>query len=118
MVKSLEHAISLDCRTDLDFVTFLRHILTSGLDVNTPTSICDRANRCAEWIDQEQSIFKINHRDEFAMEWYKFKVISDSCVFIILVPFCFSGLGIYFLELPLHLCYNGIHQQEYPQTAF
>ena len=86
MVKSIEQTSSLDCRTDLEFVTFLRHILTSGLEVNTPTSICHRAKRCAEWIDQEQSIFKINKREEFAMEWYKFKVISESlCVFLFLV---------------------------------
>jgi hypothetical protein len=81
MVKSIEQASSLDCRTDLEFVTFLRHILTLGREVNTSTSICHQGKRCAEWIDQEQSIFKINNRDEFAMEWYEFKVIFSTILF-------------------------------------
>ena len=69
MVKQGDQRSHLDCRSDLEFVTFLRHILTvTGDDLD------EGSRRCAEWVDQEQCVFKINNKEQFAMEWYKFKV--------------------------------------------
>ena len=58
---------------DFQFVTFLRHILSSGQEMQqTTTSI-----PCAGWLDQDQGIFRINRRQEFSIRWYAFKVISS-----------------------------------------
>ena len=61
---------------DLQFVTFLRQRLCSG-NQSLETS-------CVEWIDQDQGIFRINNRHQFATEWFRFKVITDFDIFPIL----------------------------------
>jgi len=55
---------------DLGFVTFLRTILAAS--AAAPTS-WHRVLTCAEWIDIEQGIFRINSPDEFTTRWHQFK---------------------------------------------
>jgi hypothetical protein len=62
---------------DLEFVTFLRNVLKLRQKVDT----LQRAITCAEWIEQDQGIFRINNRQEFAMGWYCFKVTVDNFLF-------------------------------------
>ena len=72
---------------DLQFVTFLRHILGVVQNRNTSTSNCHTTIPCAEWIDQDQGIFSINNRHQFSTMWAQFKVITAVCfphVFIFL----------------------------------
>jgi len=59
---------------DLQFVTFLRHVLNLGQ--NTAPSW--RGNTIAEWIDQEQGIFRINNKGEFTRRWCDFKGLDHS----------------------------------------
>lgn len=58
---------------DLGFVTFLRTVLAGSSDA--PTS-WHRVLTCAEWIDIEQGIFRINSPDEFTTRWHQFKETS------------------------------------------
>jgi len=53
---------------DWEFVTFMRTILSFHQLRNIS---------CAEWIDQEQSIFRINNKEKFAKEWYMFKDVPQ-----------------------------------------
>jgi hypothetical protein len=69
---------------DFEFVTFLRHILSLGQEGDMSSHTWQKAIICAEWIDQDQGIFRINHRHDFAMGWYSFKVITDIFCFLIL----------------------------------
>merc|ERR1712106_1234480 len=55
---------------DFQFVTFLRHILSTGQEIQT-SSI-----PCAGWVDQDQGIFRINSRQEFSIRWYAFKGVD------------------------------------------
>jgi len=55
---------------DLGFVTFLRTVLAAS--AATPAS-WHRVLTCAEWIDIEQGIFRINSPDEFTTRWHQFK---------------------------------------------
>merc|ERR1711936_1232388 len=56
---------------DLEFVTFLRGMLSIGSGEEQLS--WHRALAPAEWLDREQGIFKINNRQEFATSWYTFK---------------------------------------------
>lgn len=56
---------------DLEFVTFLRGMLSIGGGEEQLS--WHRALAPAEWLDREQGIFKINNRQEFATSWYTFK---------------------------------------------
>jgi len=55
---------------DLGFVTFLRTVLAAS--ASAPAS-WHRVLTCAEWIDIEQGIFKINSPEEFTTRWHQFK---------------------------------------------
>jgi len=57
---------------DLEFVTFLRGVLSLGGEEGGELS-WHRALAPAEWLDREQGIFRINNRHEFASGWYTFK---------------------------------------------
>ena len=67
---------------DLEFVTFLRHSLSLRQEVDTdePSHTNQKAIACAEWIDRDQGIFRINNRQEFAKGWYTFKVNTHRCL--------------------------------------
>jgi len=56
---------------DLEFVTFLRGVLSIGSGEEQLS--WHRALAPAEWLDREQGIFRINNRQEFATSWYTFK---------------------------------------------
>jgi len=63
---------------DLQFVTFLRHILSTSKEVNQSNNNWQgMVIPCADWVDQEQSIFRINNRHEFSLRWYKFKGVES-----------------------------------------
>ena len=79
LVKSEAQSSKIETETgqpyDLQFVTFLRHILSMGKEVNhTKNNFQERIMPCAHWVDKEQSIFIISNRHEFSRRWYKFKV--------------------------------------------
>ena len=61
---------------DLEFVTFLRHILSLGQELDQSRPTWHKAIHCAEWINQDQGIFSINNTHEFTMRWYSFKVLA------------------------------------------
>ena len=61
---------------DLEFVTFLRHILSLGQELDQSRPSWHKAIHCAEWINQDQGIFSINNTHEFTMRWYSFKVLA------------------------------------------
>ena len=63
---------------DLEFVTFLRHILSLGQELDQSRPSWHKAIHCAEWINQDQGIFGINNKHEFTMRWYSFKVIENA----------------------------------------
>ena len=65
MVKDVKHPGVGEYVSHLDFITFLRYTLTREQD---------NLKRCVEWVDQDQAIFRINNKEEFAMEWFKYKV--------------------------------------------
>ena len=76
---------------DLQFVTFLRHILSMGKEVNQSSNNWQEIIiPCADWVDQEQSIFRINNRQEFCLRWYKFKVCFPYSINSVLIIFFFS----------------------------
>ena len=78
MVNSEKKTSNLNCRNNLEFVTFLRHILSLGQEEEViSTHTWHKTIPCAEWIDQDQGIFRINNRQEFAMGWCTFKVTED-----------------------------------------
>jgi hypothetical protein len=52
---------------DLEFVTFLRHILSPGQEMDQSRPSWHKAIHCAEWINQDQGIFIINNTHEFTM---------------------------------------------------
>ena len=54
---------------DLEFVTFLREILNLGKEVDPSSRSWHTAIPSAEWVDQEQGIFRINNREEFCTMW-------------------------------------------------
>jgi len=56
---------------DLEFVTFLRGMLSIGSGEEQLS--WHRALAPAEWLDREQGVFRINNRQEFATSWYTFK---------------------------------------------
>jgi len=75
-VKSEAHSSKSESQScqpyDFQFVTFLRHILSKGQEMQqTSTSI-----PCAGWLDQDQGIFRINSRQEFSLRWYAFKGVD------------------------------------------
>ena len=92
MVKSAKKTSNLDLKTDFDFVTFLRNILSLKQEIDILSDTPDRSISCVEWVDQYQSIFRINNREQFAMKWYSSKVTGDiNCLIIIL--FVVQGLS-------------------------
>jgi len=72
-VKSEAQSSKTDTQTvlpyDLEFVTFLRHMLSSGDKMDRSSNILNSV----EWIDQHQGMFRINNREQFAMGWCSFK---------------------------------------------
>ena len=73
---------------DLQFVTYLRHILTMGKEMNQTKM----AKPCAQWVDSDQSIFIITNRQEFSRRWYTFKVINSPYTNLIHVLFSYRAL--------------------------
>ena len=69
-VKSRHIEIQEGQPYDLEFVTYLRHILSLGDEFNHPVTY-------AEWVDQHQGTFRINSREQFAKGWYRYKVSVD-----------------------------------------
>jgi len=70
-VKSEAHSSVPEAKTgngngqyDLQFVTFLRHSLSQSGSEKTG----------ADWVDQDQAIFKIANRELFTKRWLAFKV--------------------------------------------
>jgi len=61
---------------DLEFVTFLRHTLSMGKEMDMSGNTLDKCISCAEWIDQDQGVFRINNREQFARGWYRFKGLN------------------------------------------
>ena len=60
---------------DLTFVTFLRHILTLAEEAGGTSSSWHKTVNCAEWVEKDQGIFRINNRQELITRWCSFKVI-------------------------------------------
>jgi hypothetical protein len=77
---------------DFQFVTFLRHILGIIEETNTSTSNWHKTIPCAEWINQDQGIFKINNRHQFSTMWSTFKVITAIGFPHILYSFIFQNV--------------------------
>ena len=63
---------------DLQFVTFLREALCSEKEQIDSGKSWQRNSTDAEWIDQDQGIFRINNRHLFARKWSRFKVMNMS----------------------------------------
>ena len=66
---------------DFEFVTFLRHILSLDQEATQSSFTWHKTVTCAQWIDQDQGVFRVNNKQEFATGWYTFKV-----TFIFLPP--------------------------------
>ena len=60
---------------DLTFVTFLRHILALAEEAGGTSSSWHKTVNCAEWVEKDQGIFRINNRQELITRWCSFKVI-------------------------------------------
>eukprot|EP00092_Neocalanus_flemingeri_P005883 GFUD01006332.1.p1 GENE.GFUD01006332.1~~GFUD01006332.1.p1 ORF type:complete len:300 (+),score=73.34 GFUD01006332.1:185-1084(+) len=58
---------------DLQFVTFLRQMLSLGKEVESFPHTLNKEMCCAEWMDKDQGIFRINNRGAFVLGWYAFK---------------------------------------------
>merc|ERR1719320_1365958 len=70
--ESLSRSISQPY--DLTFVTFMRHILTLAEETGGSSSSWHQTVICAEWLDKDQGIFRINNRLELITRWCSFKV--------------------------------------------
>ena len=97
---------------DFQFVTFLRHILSpaspgtgnnnnnnNNTNNNNSAATQNQNYSCAEWLEQEQAIFRIHNPDQFARAWYAFKVSwnrapSGSLVFWLVLNIAFQGTEI------------------------
>ena len=70
--ESLSRSISQPY--DLTFVTFMRHILALAEEAGGSSSSWHQTVICAEWLDKDQGIFRINNRLELITRWCSFKV--------------------------------------------
>ena len=61
---------------DFEFVTFLRDILSLGQDVAEPSFSWHKTVPCAEWVEKDQGVFRINDTQELSTRWCNFKVNS------------------------------------------
>ena len=94
LVKSDAHSTKIEAENgqpyDLQFVTFLRHMLSMGKEVNqTKNNLQEMIMPCAQWVDNDQSIFIITNEQEFSRRWYLFKVINSVYTYLLIhVLFC------------------------------
>merc|ERR1712129_164415 len=58
---------------DFEFVTFLRDILSLGQDVDEASFSWHKTVPCAEWIEKDQGVFRINDTQELSTRWCNFK---------------------------------------------
>jgi len=83
---------------DLTFVTFLRHLLSLGEEAGGNTSSWHQTVACAEWVEKDQGVFRVNNKQELITRWCSFKVLfAFSFTFESLI----LGSGVHILGLLL-----------------
>ena len=65
---------------DFEFVTFLRDILSLGQEVAEASFSWHKTFPCAEWIEKDQGVFRINDTQELSTRWCNFKVNFNSYI--------------------------------------
>ena len=80
---------------DLTFVTFLRHILTLADEAGGTSSSWHQTVTCAEWVQKDQGVFRINNRQELTTRWCSFKVIIHILLLFEYLSLIFRGWNSY-----------------------